>query len=459
MAEKTFDVLDLEGNTELLVSGFSNQLPDKNVGRNSDNWKRLRSVALAKTDLDAHVAACFRDSLPDTASEATINRHGDTHGVTRKAASAASEESAGKIRGANGSSWDHTTDTLRHKSGLRFQPTTSGTLGVSGEALVGIIAIDTGPQTRIEAGEVLIWEVTPPGLENEVKLVLDLEDGGEASEQIGAYRGRVLNRIAQPAQGGNANDWAQWVLESAAYVATAYVWPNRNGRGSVDVAGLKAGSASARLLSAPEQATLLAYVNTKRPVAAAARVLDVITQAVNVTVTLVPESGVQFSRDWDDSTPLVVSTWTPGTRILVFTTPRPASMAAGHRLVVAGTSGVELEIESLSSTDAVVIKDALGQTPAGAQQVFSGGPIVTPVRAAILAQFDGLGPRVGDFGQGNWVGSLLLSQLFETIQTTEGVLDSTIVAPVANVEPTPESFPFDAQIRLLIAGNVIVRYA
>ena len=76
VAERTFDVLDLEGNTELLVAGFANQLPDKNVGRNSDNWKRLRTVALAKTDLDAHVAACFRDALADTASEATINRQG-----------------------------------------------------------------------------------------------------------------------------------------------------------------------------------------------------------------------------------------------------------------------------------------------------------------------------------------------------------------------------------------------
>ena len=458
MAEKTFDTLDLDGNTELIVSGFANQLPDKNVGRNSDNWKRMRSVALAKTDLDAHVDACFRDALPDTAGEATINRHGSAHGVARKDATAASEDNAGKIRGTNGSSWA-VTDTLRHKSGLSYKPTTSGTLGVSGEALVGIIAIDTGPKTRLTAGEVLVWDVTPPGLENEVKIVADLADGGEVQEQIGPYRGRIVNRIAEPAMGGNANDWKQWVLQSAAYIAAGYVWPNRNGRGSVDVAGLKAGSGSARLLDVSERAALLAYVDSQRPVSAAERVLDVITQALNVTVTLVPESGVQFSRDWDDSTPLVVSTWTAVTRILVFTTPRPASMAVGHRLVVDGISGIEMEIESLSSTNAVVLKDALGQTPAPAQLTYSGGPLITPVRNAILAHFDGLGPRVGDFGQGDWVGSLLLSQLFETIQTSDGVHDSTIVSPVSNVEPTPESFPFDAQVRLLVAGNILVRYA
>ena len=457
MAERTFDVLDLEGNTELLVAGYANQLPDKNVGRNSDNWKRLRTVALAKTDLDAHVGASFRDALPDTASEATIDRHGNTHGVTRKAATSASEENAGKIRGASGSSWQQ-THFLRHKSGLRFRPTTSGTLGASGESLVGIIAIDTGPATRLTAGEVLIWEVTPPGLENEVKLVANLDDGGESREQIGPFRGRVLNRIAQPAMGGNANDWRNFVLQSAPFIADAYVWPNRNGRGSVDVAGLKTGSGSARLLDASERAIILAHVESQRPVSAAARVLEVVTQPLAVSVVLVPESGVRFARDWDDSAPILVAVWVPAERRLEFIATRPPSIAPGHRLVVGGTSGVELEIESLSGVRSVIVKDPLGVTPSVGQQVFSGGSIVTPVRNAILAHFDGLGPRVGDFGQGDWVGSLLISRLFETIQTTDGVLDSTIVSPTGNVEPTPESFPLDTQVRLLVPGNVLVRY-
>ena len=120
---------------------------------------------------------------------------------------------------------------------------------------------------------------------------------------------------------------------------------------------------------------------------------------------------------------------------------------------------MEFEIKALDGTQGVILKDALGQTPFAGAAIYSGGPIITPVRDAILALFDSLGPRVGEFGQGDWVGSLLLSQLFETVQTTAGVLDSTIVNPVANVEPTPEAFPFDAQVGLLIPGDVLVRYA
>jgi uncharacterized phage protein gp47/JayE len=458
MATKTFDTLSLDEQTELQVAAFSNQLPDKNVARNSDNWKRLRVTSGAVTDLHAHIDAAQRDALPDTAGEATIGRHGGIYHVERKGATPASGVNAGKIRGTNGSAWT-TASALVHKSGLRFRTTTSGTLGVSGEALVGIIGIDVGPKTRLTAGEVLTWEVTPSGLENEVELVADLDQEGDDNEPIGEYRSRILNRIAQPAMGGNSNDWRTWILESSAAIKAGYIYPNRNGLGSVDLAALKGGSGAARLLDVAERAALLAYVNARRPVTAAARVLEVQTQALNVETTLVPESGVEFLQDWDDTAPPVVSTWTAGTRVLVFAAARPASMAAGHRLVVAGTTGLEMEIESLSGADAVVITDALGQSPAAAALVYSGGPLVTPARDAIVALFDSLGPRVGPFGYGDWEGQFRLSRFFEAVQTTVGVLDSTPITPLANVEPTAESYPTDTFVRLLIPGNVLVRYA
>ena len=454
-----FDTLSLAEQTELLVAVFSNLLPDRNVARNSDNWKRLRVLAGAVTDLHAHIDVAERDSMPDRAGEATIERWGLIYALPRKGATAASGVDAGKVRGTASSSWA-TTDTLLHKSGLTFRPTTSGSLDASGEGLVGIIAIDTGPTTRLGTGEVLLWSVTPSGLENEVELVADLDQGGEANEPIGEYRARILNRIAQPAMGGNANDWTQWILESSAAIKSGHVYPNRNGLGSVDVAALKAGSGAARLLDGAERLALQNYVNERRPVnAGVPRVLEVVTQTQDIDVTLVPESALQYARDWDDRTPPEVLTWTAATRVLVFTATRPASMGVGLRLIVGGTSGVELEIESLSSSNAVVLKSARGQTPLAAALVYSGGSIIAPVRAAILALFDSLGPRVGSFGYANWEGSLRLSRLFERIQTTAGVLDSTIVTPVGNVEPTPETYPFDTQVGLLIPGAVLVRYA
>ena len=261
--------------------------------------------------------------------------------------------------------------------------------------------------------------------------------------------------------GGNANDYEQWILESSASIATGYVWPNRNGNGSVDIAGLKAGRGSTRLLSAGERTALQAYVDAVRPVSTGTqRVLEVTAEEQDCEVTLVPESSAEFAQDWSASAPPVVDSWVSGTRTLTFAADRPPSMSAGDRLTVEGTSGVELVIESLSGTDAVVLVDAKGQTPTAASEVYSGGPLVTPVRDAILALFDSLGPRGNEFGTGKWVSTLYHSHLFETVQTSDGVLDSTIITPASDAEPTQTSYPVDdSTINVLVPGNVLVRYA
>ncbi len=267
-----------------------------------------------------------------------------------------------------------------------------------------------------------------------------------------------MNRIQEKARGGTANDWEQWTLESSDAIATAYVYPNRNGNGSVDIAALYAGSGSPRLLDGTARTNLLAALNALRSVTATARVLQVTAQSQDVEVIVTPESDPQWAKDWDDSTAPVVSTWTAGTRTLVFTSTRPASMQPGHRLVIVGTSGEPLVIESLSSTNAVVLVDAKGQTPVATSAVYAGGALTDPVRNAILALFDSLGPRVGGYG-GGWTGSIRISNLFETVQTTDGVLDSTMVNPVATVEPTPETYLNDTSVGLLIPGSIIVHYA
>lgn len=454
----SIELLTLDQLTDLLVAFAKNLLPEDDYSRGSDNWKRLRVIAGAGTDINAMLQAVERDLWPDTAEEGALERHGDLRQLPRKGAIKASGALAGLIRGDVAATW-LATDALVHTNGQRYFPDSGGTIGATGEELVGITAETGGILGNLSAGDVLTWETPLANIEDEVELQVDL-DGGLDQESIGAYRTRVLNRIAEPAMGGNANDWEQWILESSDDIATGYVWPNRNGKGSVDIAALKAGSGSNRLLDGTERAALQAAVDLLRPVATGTvRVLEVTTEAQDFEVTLVPETGTQYAQDWNDSTPPVVLTWASSTRTLTFDAARPASMAVGHRITVEGTSGVDLVIESLSGTDAVILVDAKGQTPTATSEVYSGGSIVTSVRAAILELFDSLGPRVGEFGTGKWVSTLFHSHIFETVQTTVGVLDSTIVTPASDAEPTSTSYPLDdSQVNLLIPGNVIVRY-
>lgn len=452
--EQTYETLDMEGNRDLLVAAGSNTLPDQDWSRNGDNYKRATINALGVTENHAHIKACFRDAIPDSAGEATAGRWGGIVGVPRNGATAASAPNAGKIRGVAASTW-LTTDELVHKSGLRFRPTDAGALGGSGEALVGIISIDVGSQTRLSAGEILTWDpAAPAGLETTVELVADLNEGGLDAEELGPYRNRYLNRFAQPRKGGSVNDYVQWIKERG--YPFGYAYPHRNGLGSMDVAALKAGTGSARLLDAGERADLLAFLETVRPGGVRGiRVLEVINEDANVTAILEPQDEPQWAPDWTPEVPIGVDSWNAGTRTLTFDVDRPPSMAVGDRLIAAATSGVELEIESLVSTDGVVLVDALGETPAG--QIYSGGPLIAPVRKAIIALINGLGPRLGRFGKG-WVSAIRISELRKVIQNTPGVFDHTLSAPVANLEATESVYPDDEWVALLVPDSIFVRY-
>lgn len=453
----SYDVLHVDDLTDALVAFFANLLPTKNVSRNSDNWKRLRALAGGIADLHAHIDAVYRDALPDTAKGEALDRWGAILDLPRKGATAASAVNAGKIRGTNGATWT-TSDTLVHKSGKTFRPTAGGTVGVSLYALTGIISISTGAAARLGAGEILTWSTTPAGLEAEVELQVALDSGGDDAEADGPYRVRVLARMAQPAAGGNVNDWQDWTIESSDDIESAYVYPNRSGVGSVDVAALKAGSGSARLLDATERTALQTVLDELRPVGAVARVIEVTTETLDVHVAIEPESAARYVRDWDDGFPPEIASWNATTRVLQFDAARPATMAVGDRIVVEGTSGEELVIESLSGSDSVVLVDAKAQTPAVGMLVYSGGPVIGPARDALVDLIDSLGPRVGSFGAGYWEGTFRLGRAFEAVQTAAGVLDSTWIDPVANVEPTAEAYPDDTTVALLIPGSILVRY-
>lgn len=451
--EQTYETLDLEGNRDLLVAAGSNTLPEQDWSRNGDNYKRATINALGVTENHAHIKACFRDALPDSAGEATAGRWGGIVGVPRTGATAASAPNAGKIRGVAASTW-LATDALVHKSGLRFRPTDAGVLGGGGEALVGIIAIDVGSQTRLSAGETLTWESPPPGLEATVELVADLDEGGLDAEELGPYRNRYLNRFAQPRKGGSVNDYVGWIQEQG--YPFGYAYPHRNGRGSMDVAALKAGTGSARLLDAGERADLLAFLETVRPGGVTGiRVLEVVTYPSNISAVIEPQEDPQYAPDWTPETPMSVDSWTAATRTLVFGIDRPPSMSVGDRVIPAGSNGVQLVIEAFSGSDAVVLADALGTTPSGA--VYSGGPLIDPVRDGLIAMINGLGPRVGRFGKG-WVSAIRVSEVRKVIQNTPGVFDHTLGAPIANLEATESVFPDDEWVALLIPYSILVRY-
>lgn len=274
-----------------------------------------------------------------------------------------------------------------------------------------------------------------------------------------------------------------------------------------DLVGFYTGTGTARTLTSPDRAAVLAYVQTKAPFQVSGtggglRVLTTVADPQRVEITLTANGITAFSFDWIDSVPLVVLSWTSATRALRMTTALPASLRAGHRLTIdgqVGGSGVnaqdgrEFRIESISAADTVILEVAPPVAPGATDKVYSGGPLVTPIRDAIAAHLNGeivyagrgltpipeskaapidpFGPSIigldelvqgigssnpaGAFG--SWSGGIVLSQLFKIATYKAGVRKANIIAPVADYEPVNDGFPVDNQIHYVVPSAIIIR--
>jgi hypothetical protein len=488
-----FKIPSLSETRDFLLAVGKAVFPDRNYGNlRSYHSRRATFLAAAVTQLHAHIDSVQDDVMPDTASDdGPIDRWGAILGVTRKSATPARKSAALRVYGTAATPVDQGEELVHAASGLRYQVAANATVGGGGSVDVDVEAIDTGAQTKLDAGQVLQFVATPAGLRGSALLVLDIDEDGYDDEPFGAYRKRVLAVFSEPTAGGTQADYVAWVLELEG-VSSAYAYPNRAGLGTVDLVGLHTGSGSARELDAGDQATLLAYVRAPSQIAGvggALRHLDVVIEEEDVEIVLEPSGEAAYAFDWIGG-PMTVAVWTAGTRTLQFTANRPASMKAGHRVVIKGVAsaqrGEEHTIEALSGADSIILEDVPDVAPAATDLVYSGGPLVTPIRDAIVAHMngetvyagrsrvptpesslestvgleviaEGIGPANPGGAYGTWIGDLLRSVLYQIAMYKGGVRNLTIVEPATDVEATDYEFPDDDQIGLIAPGAVIIR--
>lgn len=460
-----YDILNLDEITEYVSAYYQGLLPDHDVSRTSDNFKRIRTLCLAIADAHAHGLAVWRKIMAQTSDGSELVDLAAAWGIEKKGATVSSGTLAGRVRGTVGSPYAD-TDQLTHANGLTYRLGATGTIPGVGFVDVDIISVSTGSQTKLDAGQVLRFASTPSGLEDTVELQLPIDQGGDDAELDGELRNRLLERMAQPGQGGSKSDWAKWIL-AVVNIAEAYVYPHRDGFGTVDVAAFKRGQSTARALSAGERASLLTVLQLARPVTQTVRVLETEADSVAIKLRITPEDGDDNQRDWDDATPLVVSSYTPATRVLVFTANRPADMRAGDRVCWDNAGGELATIQALSSTNAVILSADPSVAPSG--NVYSGGPLTAAVQKAVKRLIDGylddggeyhdsIGPTPGDFGEG-WDGTVRVTSIKVASSTVTGVLDTEVDAPVANYTPVDYAYPVDTKTKFATYSYVFVRYA
>jgi uncharacterized phage protein gp47/JayE len=502
---------------EFIVALGKALFPTRNFGsRRSYHGRRVTIIAGATTQLHSHVDGVARDSHPLTAGPGKpILNWGEAAGVVIKTATPARKAAAARVRGA-ATATASIGDLLRHESsGLLYELASAVTIPgiisdpdsfVDADIVASEANGSVGSQTRLDVGETLNFVTTPVGIQTAVVLQLALDEDGFDAEQFGSYRARVLATFSQSPSGGNQSDFVKWALASLNTVAAAFAYPNRAGRGTIDVVGFYNGTGTARSLTPDDRDTVQAYIETQAPFnisgdGGGLRILTTVADPRNVEILLEPNGQAAFAFDWDDTVAMVVLSWTAATRALRFTTPLPASMRAGHRLVLVAVAsaqdGTEYRIESISSSDTVILEKTPPIAPVATDLVYSGGPLVTPVRAAIVAHMngeivyagrgltpvpasvaassglsivgldilaDGIGPANpgGIYNSTNgpqWSGAIIRAQLFGIAKYKAGVRNVTIVTPAADYEAVDDAFPNDSQIHYITPGAVVVRSA
>jgi hypothetical protein len=465
----TYDILNLDETTDYLASFYSMLMPDMNVARGSDNWLRIRALAAGISDAHAHALALFREVWPQTASRAGLLLWANALGITVKTATTSSGEDAIRLVGTVGSAYT-AGDVLSHSSGQTFELNETGTIPAAGFVDVDIVSISTGTAANLDAGEILTLDPSLTGITDECELQSDMT-GAEDEESTSSLRGRVLARLRDKGKGGSVSDWISWCTDVTG-IAEAYAYRHRDGQGTVDVVAMKKGEGSGRFLTAGERTSLLATLNELRPHTVTCRVLECVADAQAIKITVTPFEGEAYERDWNDASPLTVSSYTPATRTLVFTSDRPSDMRAGDRICWDATSGELVEIESLSGTNAVVLKTDPSPAPTGT--IYSGGALTSAIQTAVKRSINGgdvtnpvtgevdyvwgIGPARGVWG-GNWNDSLLPFRILSAAGEVEGALDVDVDSPAAGYTPTDYGYPDDDQVPVVTASYVFVKYA
>jgi uncharacterized phage protein gp47/JayE len=517
-----FKIPSMDETRDFVVALGKSLFSFANIGsRKSWHGRRATYLAGAVTQLHAHGDSAQRDSHPLTAGEGPpISAWGEAVGVPRKGATPARRSSAGRVRGTGTTPVPAGTQLRHETSGLIFEIENSavipGAPGVDGFVDADIVASESagsvGSSTRLSAGEALNFLITPPGLQSTVVLQLDLSDGGFDREGFGSYRSRVLAAFSQPTAGGTPADFVKWALASLNSVTAAFPYPNRAGRGTTDVAVFYSSSGAGRAVTAPDRATVLSYIQTQAPFQVAGpnlggvaplRILTTVADPRSIEILVDTDGRSAFNFDWDDSSNPTVLSWQPGgiTNKLRFAAPLPSTLRAGHRLILVGVAtaqdGREYTIDSIAGSDAVILVETPPVAPAATDKIYSGGPVVTPIRNAIVAHLDGqivyagrgltplpaatadsqgisivnldvLAEGVGPANPGGkynsaagptWSGGILRAALFSIAKYQQGVRNVTVVTPAADYEALDDPFPNDGQIHFVTPGAVVIRSA
>lgn len=265
-----------------ILRDIRSQLPDADIGSDSDSFIRSAAVAAAIEGLYQHQAWIYRQIFPDTSDETELLHHAANRGLQQKAAVAAT--GVVSITGTQGITLPLGATFKHVASAVVLVSTVAATVDASGTARVPVIAQTKGVAMNALSGAVLV--TSPPlGVDAMARLSTAMT-GGADIESPAALLMRLLELLRNPPAGGATYDYKRWAKEVDG-VADATVLPKRRGPNTVDVVITGAnGAPSDQVIS-----NCAAYIDTLRPVTAEVFVYAPLIRAVDATANIELASG------------------------------------------------------------------------------------------------------------------------------------------------------------------------
>ena len=212
---------------ERMLRDARNLDPTAPTDGDSDLFVRSSCTASAVEGLYDHQSWLARQLLPDTADTEYLEAHAALRGIVRKVAVAASGTAT--FTGTPGVILQSGA-SLKSAAGTLYQTTSDGTVGGGGTVTVACAAATAGAVPDMIGDTVTLMQ-PPTGIEAVGTATIT---GGADAESDASLLSRLLDYMQNPSGGGNAADYRRWA-RSVAGVGEAYVYPLRQGAGTVDI--------------------------------------------------------------------------------------------------------------------------------------------------------------------------------------------------------------------------------
>ncbi|MBW5285783.1 baseplate J/gp47 family protein [Burkholderia gladioli] len=208
---------------------IQNELPDADVGSDSDYYVRASSVGSVIEGLYSYKQWQTKQIFITSADDDMLLRHASVYQMSLKGAVEAQGTAA--LVGTPGLA---VAAGLKISRGaLTYTTTTGTTLGADGTGMVSATADATGSDSNITEATIVQLTTPPAGVQSQATLLT--MQGGLEVETYDQLRSRLLDRIRNPPGGGKVSDYKGWALEVPG-ITNAYVYPHRIAVGRVDVA-------------------------------------------------------------------------------------------------------------------------------------------------------------------------------------------------------------------------------